>query len=84
MSSTEESPEGSEPLVVYVDLDRCVGHGKCYGVAPELMQPFDDDGHAEFSAEPINQDDAERLRLGRAAIESCPEQAPSWRVAGEG
>ena len=45
MPSPEE-PTGDGLYVVDVDLSRCVGHGKCYGVAPELMRPFDDEGHA--------------------------------------
>ena len=66
--------------VIDNDLSACVGHGKCYGVAPELMEPFDDEGHAVFHADPI--DPGDRARVGRAvkAIESCPEGALSWRA----
>jgi ferredoxin len=74
-------PTGSELRVIHVDLDRCVGHGKCYLVAPDLMRPFDDDGHAEFYANPIDPKDAKRFAKGQAAIETCPEEAPSWRPA---
>ena len=28
-----------------IDRDRCAGHGRCYGLAPELFEP-DDDGFA--------------------------------------
>jgi ferredoxin len=77
--STPEEPTGPPLRVVRVDLARCVGHGKCYAVAPELMRPFDDEGHSEFYADPIEADDAKRIALGKAAIESCPEFAPAWR-----
>jgi hypothetical protein len=43
------------------------------------MRPFDDDGRAEFHAEPIEAGDAKRIAQGEAVIASCPEQAPCWR-----
>jgi ferredoxin len=77
--ATSKEPIGESRRVIHVDLDRCVGHGKCYGVAPELMQPFDDDGHAEFYAEPLEPGEAKRIARAEAAIASCPEEALSWR-----
>jgi hypothetical protein len=29
--------------VVKADLGRCGGHGKCYLIAPDLFEPFDDE-----------------------------------------
>jgi ferredoxin len=69
------------PQVIHVDLSRCVGHGKCYGVAPDLMAPFDDEGHAEFDAEPIDPSDLKQIARAQVAIDSCPEQALSWQDA---
>lgn len=77
------SPSGQQLQVVDVDLGRCVGHGKCYAVAPELMRPFDDEGHAEFHGEPIDPGDPDRVARGEAVLESCPEEAPRWRPAGD-
>ena len=40
--------EGTEPRVkVKVDLDLCVGHGRCYVLAPDVFAP-DDFGHCEI------------------------------------
>jgi len=68
--------------VIEVDLSCCNGHGKCYRVAGDLLQPMDDHGHAEFYAPPIDANDpadAERRERGQAAIDRCPEMALSWK-----
>jgi ferredoxin len=70
--------------VIHIDLSLCVGHGKCYGIAPELMTPFDDEGHAEFHGEPIDPEDLKRVARGNIVIDSCPEQALSWRSVESG
>ncbi len=38
-------------MKVAIDLDVCVGHGKCYLAAPEVFQPFDDVGRAKVLRE---------------------------------
>lgn len=63
--------------VVRVDLDLCVGHGKCYLVAPELMEPFDDEGHARFCGDPVDAADRRRSDLLDVIVASCPEEALS-------
>ncbi|MEA2251595.1 MAG: 4Fe-4S single cluster domain [Solirubrobacteraceae bacterium] len=65
--------------IISVDLDCCAGHGKCYRVAPDLVRPKDDHGHAEFFGDPVDPGDAERVTRGDAAINRCPEQALSWQ-----
>lgn len=67
-------------LVVHVDLGRCEGHGKCYGHAPELFDPFDDEGHARLVGGPIDPADCERVVQAQVAIDSCPEAALSWQA----
>jgi hypothetical protein len=47
-----------------------------------MMQPFDDEGHAEFYGDPIDPGDSRQIERGQAVIDSCPEQAPSWRDTG--
>lgn len=69
--------------IVHVDLDRCVGHGKCYMVAPDLMEPFDDEGHAQFVGKPVQEGDGKTFARAQDAIDSCPEQALSWRPASD-
>jgi len=57
---------------VRVDDDRCVGHGRCYAVAPELFQP-DEIGNGQ----PVG-DGAVAAGLedqARLAVANCPEQA---------
>jgi ferredoxin len=68
---------GASMRTIKVDLSLCQGHGRCYGIAPDLFAPTDDDGHAEFVGEPIDPADAND-GLGTLAIRSCPEQALSW------
>jgi ferredoxin len=68
--------------VVNVDLERCVGHGKCYLIAPDLMEPFDDEGHSRFRGDPIETTDSVHVARAQAVIDSCPEEALSWGDAG--
>jgi ferredoxin len=65
--------------VIHVDLSRCVGHGKCYMIAPELMEPFDDEGHSRFHGKPVQDGDRTAVARAENAIDSCPERALSWR-----
>lgn len=76
--TTRPSPD-EQLQVIHIDLSRCVGHGKCYGHAPELLDSFDDEGRAEFYAEPIDPNDSARVARAQVAIESCPEDALSWQ-----
>jgi len=57
---------------VSVDKELCVGHGRCYDVAPELFED-DDEGYAVVRGDgsvPPGQADAARL-----AVRLCPERA---------
>jgi ferredoxin len=60
-------------MKVFVDDERCRGHGICTTVCPEVFA-INDDGYAEVIAPevPATRDDA-----AREAINSCPEQAIS-------
>jgi ferredoxin len=71
----------AERKVIEVDLTRCEGHGKCYRIAPELFDPFDDHGHAAWIGEPIDQADKKGVALGDRVILECPESALSWSTA---
>jgi len=56
---------------VRVDGDLCVGHGRCYVLAPEIYED-DERGHCVVVApEPAPAQEA-RARLG---AENCPEHA---------
>ena len=59
-------------MKVSVDKELCVGHGRCYDVAPELFED-DEEGHAVVRGDgsvPPGQADAARL-----AVRLCPERA---------
>lgn len=65
MDLTEEQP------AVTVDRSRCVGHGRCYALAPDIFEP-DDEGFAFVAEEPS--DEASRAEASRAE-RNCPERA---------
>ncbi len=71
----------STERVVNVDHDRCVGHGRCYLLAPAMFRPEPDGDLAEFHAGPIKADDQASVDAGDRAIANCPEFALSWREA---
>ena len=58
-------------LKVFLDVEACTGHGRCYSLAPAVFSP-DDLGHCEILlAEP-----PEELREStRRAVATCPEGA---------
>ena len=66
---------GEKTLKVEHDRDACVGHGRCYVLAPDV---FDEDerGHAVVKAASIP---AELEKQARMAAENCPEDAISLR-----
>lgn len=60
-------------MKVRVDSEACVGHGRCYALAPEVFAP-DDFGHCEVLVEDVEGDLVEKARLG---VANCPESAIS-------
>lgn len=60
-------------MKVRVDLARCVGHGRCYVLAPEVFSE-DEHGHCVPLLETVPSELADQARLGE---ENCPEQAIS-------
>ena len=54
-----------------VDAAACVGHGRCYALAPELFAP-DDEGHSIVLVEDVPPDLEAQARVGEA---NCPERA---------
>ena len=56
---------------VKVDAQLCVGHGRCYALAPDVFGP-DDYGHAEVLEAEVDGPLAEQARIG---FENCPERA---------
>ena len=58
-------------MKVKVDLNLCVGHGRCYALAPEVFGA-DDYGHCELLVEEVDGARADQARLG---VDNCPERA---------
>jgi ferredoxin len=58
---------------VRVDPDLCVGHGRCYVLAPDVFAP-DDFGHCEIMTPDVDGALADQARIG---AENCPERAIS-------
>ncbi|MBV8950783.1 MAG: ferredoxin [Actinobacteria bacterium] len=56
---------------VTVDPDLCVGHGRCYALAPEVFDA-DDDGHCVIRHEVV---DGELEVKARVGADNCPELA---------
>lgn len=58
-------------MKVVVNSDRCVGHGICESIAPDLFVVGDD----AISRPLIGELPADRLEAAVAAVEACPSQA---------
>jgi ferredoxin len=58
-------------MKVRVDLQLCVGHGRCYELAPEVFQE-DERGHCRIAREAVPAALEKQARLGEA---NCPEGA---------
>ncbi len=56
-----------------VDADRCMGHGRCYTVAPDLLT-YDEEGFVTIRGVVIDVPE-DQVEQAREAVESCPEQA---------
>ena len=57
-----------------IDAERCTGHGRCYSLAPDVVEP-DDRGLGVVVATG-ELDDAQLAQAERAVL-NCPEQAVS-------
>jgi ferredoxin len=58
---------------VRIDSDRCQGHGRCYGVAPEVFGS-DEEGFGKVLVDQVPAEWEERAVL---AAGNCPEGAVS-------
>jgi ferredoxin len=58
---------------VRLDEAACVGHGRCYAIAPDVFDA-DDQGHCvlRFTNEPVP---APLIDHARHAVANCPENA---------
>jgi len=58
-------------MKVVVDAERCVGHGRCYALAPDVFAS-DDRGHCELLVTDVPPELEAQARTGAA---NCPETA---------
>lgn len=58
-------------MKVHVDLKRCVGHGRCYELAPEVYDE-DERGHCRLIASSVAAELADQAQRGAS---NCPEHA---------
>ena len=59
-------------MKVAIDSDKCMGHGMCYGLAPNVYTD-DDDGYGHVVGDgAVGEDEADAARNGAA---NCPESA---------
>ena len=60
-------------MKVRVDLPLCVGHGRCYALAPDVFED-DERGHCVLLLESVPPDLEKQARMAEA---NCPEAAIS-------
>jgi ferredoxin len=58
-------------MKIRVDPEKCVGHGRCYELAPELFEE-DERGHCRIPNPNVQADLEDQARLG---ADNCPEDA---------
>jgi ferredoxin len=63
----------SIPVKVFVDVDRCQGHGRCNALCPEVFD-LDEEGFVVLLTPVVG--DAEAAEV-REAERNCPERAIS-------
>jgi ferredoxin len=56
-----------------VDVNECMGHGRCYRIAPDLLT-YDDEGYVSIRDETIDVA-PDQVELAEEAAGSCPEGA---------
>ena len=60
-------------MKVRVDLSLCVGHGRCYALAPDVFED-DERGHCKLLRESLAPEHEKQARMAEA---NCPEGAIS-------
>jgi ferredoxin len=61
---------------VVIDRDRCLGHARCYALAPELFDVDEDEGKSLSLLNPVPSNLAD---LAREGADACPEHAITVR-----
>jgi ferredoxin len=61
-------------MKLMVSAELCRGHGRCYTVAPDLLEDDDDEGFVTARGQIIDVPD-DQVDAARDAAGSCPERA---------
>ncbi|OBI87249.1 ferredoxin [Mycobacterium asiaticum] len=56
---------------ISIDADRCVGHGRCYSLAPDVFDA-DEVGHSVLRVEDVSGELEQHAVVG---AQNCPEEA---------
>jgi ferredoxin len=59
-------------MKIHVDRERCEGHGRCYALAPDLIEADDIGNGQEIGDGSVPADQEKSARL---AVANCPERA---------
>ncbi len=62
-------------MKITVDGTRCMGHGRCYTVAPDLLS-YDEEGYVTIR-DAVLDVPPDQLEAAEEAEASCPEEAVS-------
>lgn len=60
-------------MKITVRDERCTGHGRCYALAPELLD-YDDEGYVTIRDQTIDVPN-DQIGPAREAAATCPERA---------
>ncbi|MGA4689078.1 MAG: ferredoxin [Rhodococcus sp. (in: high G+C Gram-positive bacteria)] len=60
-------------MTMSITRDKCMGHGRCYSVAPDLLSD-DEEGFVAQAGQEFEVD-GELIGQAEAAVGACPEQA---------
>ena len=63
-------------MKIHIDQDRCEGHGRCYALAPELVEADDIGNGIEIGDGTVPPERGDERRLAAA---NCPERAVDHR-----
>jgi ferredoxin len=62
-------------MKLIIDGASCMGHGRCYRIAPDLLT-YDDEGYPQIRDELIDVPD-DQVEAAEDAAGTCPEEAIS-------
>jgi ferredoxin len=58
---------------ISIDGDQCTGHGRCYRLAPDLLD-YDDEGYVSIRGQAVDVP-ADQVEFAEEAEGTCPEGA---------